>query len=107
MATLSNKTVLITGANSGIGYESAKLFLAEGYKVILTGRRESAVKEAVSTLGAGILGVVSDAEKMKDLQTLPNRVRELSDTIDTLFVNAGVFKLASFADTTEAIFNGI
>jgi NAD(P)-dependent dehydrogenase (short-subunit alcohol dehydrogenase family) len=105
MATLSKKTILITGANSGIGFETAKLFQTEGYKVIITGRREQAVKDAISSLGAGVTGVVSDAEKMKDIQALAGRVRELSETIDTLFVNAGVFKLASFTDTTEEIFN--
>ena len=105
MATLSKKTVLITGANSGIGYETAKLFLAEGANVIITGRRGAAVRDAVLSLGAGVNGLVSDSEKMKDIQELPNKVRQLSGTIDILFVNAGVFKLAPFADTTEDIFD--
>jgi NAD(P)-dependent dehydrogenase (short-subunit alcohol dehydrogenase family) len=105
MARLSNKTVLITGANSGIGYETAKLFLAEGSKVIITGRRESAVREAVDSLGSGVHGLVSDTGKMKDIKALPERVRSLSPVIDTLFVNAGVFQLASFPGTTEEVFD--
>ena len=105
MATSSKKTILITGANSGIGYETAKLFLAEGSNVIITGRRDAAIKEAVSSLGEGVHGLVSDSGKMKDIQELPDRVRQLSETVDTLFVNAGVFKLAPFGDTTEEIFD--
>ena len=41
MARLHNKTAVITGGTTGIGFESAKLFIAEGAQVIITGRNEA------------------------------------------------------------------
>ena len=53
MKRLEGKTVVITGGNSGIGFATAALFLNEGAQVLITGRREDAVKEAVKSLGKG------------------------------------------------------
>ena len=47
------KTALVTGATSGIGFEIAKEMLAEGANVIITGRRENKLQEAVQALGGG------------------------------------------------------
>ena len=44
-------TVLITGANKGIGFAAAKLFHKNGYKVILSGRNEERLKKAKEKLG--------------------------------------------------------
>lgn len=105
MQKLKGKTALITGGNSGMGYATAQLFLREGASVIITGRNENAVKEAVKSLGAGAHGIVSDAGKMSDLNLLHKKVIAISPTIDILFANAGVGLFASFKDTTEEIFD--
>ena len=105
MKKLEGKTALITGGNSGIGFATAELFLAEGARVIITGRNGKAVGEAVKQLGAGVHGIVSDAGNMKDLMSLDRKVAEISKKIDTLILNAGVFLGAPFDQTTEEVFD--
>jgi NAD(P)-dependent dehydrogenase (short-subunit alcohol dehydrogenase family) len=105
MNRLKGKTAVITGGNSGIGYATAELFLKEGATVIITGRREAAVKEAVATLGKGAHGIVSDAGAMKDVRSLPDKVKAISKSVDILFANAGVGLFAPFEQTTEEVFD--
>jgi NAD(P)-dependent dehydrogenase (short-subunit alcohol dehydrogenase family) len=105
MNRLRGKTAVVTGGNSGIGYATAELFLREGATVIITGRRDDAVKEAVRTLGKGAHGIVSDAGVMKDVRALPDKVKTISTTVDVLFANAGVGLFAPFEQTTEEVFD--
>jgi NAD(P)-dependent dehydrogenase (short-subunit alcohol dehydrogenase family) len=106
MNRLKGKTAVITGGNSGIGYATAELFLKEGATVIITGRREDAVKEAVRSLGNGAHGIVSDAGVMTDVKALHDKVKAISKSVDILFANAGVGLFAPFEQTTETIFDG-
>lgn len=105
MKKLNQKTALITGGNSGIGYATAELFLQEGAKVIITGRRAEAVKLALEKLGNGAMGIVSDAGNMNDIKKLPEEVKKLTSTVDILFANAGVGLFAPFHETSEDIFD--
>jgi NAD(P)-dependent dehydrogenase (short-subunit alcohol dehydrogenase family) len=105
MSKLKGKTAVITGGNSGIGFATAKLFLQQGATVIITGRNEKAVNEAVQSLGKGAHGIVSDAGKMADIQLLHKKISAITATVDILFVNAGVGVFAPFADTTEDMFD--
>ena len=57
---LANKTALITGGNSGIGLATAKLFVAEGARVIITGRNQAALEAAAKELGPNAFAVVAD-----------------------------------------------
>ena len=52
---LANKTALITGGNSGIGFATARLFLAEGASVAITGRNQKTLDAAIAELGNGLL----------------------------------------------------
>jgi NAD(P)-dependent dehydrogenase (short-subunit alcohol dehydrogenase family) len=106
MKRLTGKTAVITGGNSGIGYAAAELFLQEGAKVIITGRRADAVKEAEKKLGNSCVGIVSDAGNMAHVRELPNKIKTITNTVDILFANAGVGLFAPFEQTTEEIFDG-
>ena len=106
MNRLEGRTAVITGGNSGIGYATAELFLNEGAQVIITGRREEAVNEAVKSLGKGVTGIVSDAMNMAQVKALPERIAEHFKHVDIVFANAGVGLFAPFEQTTEDIFNG-
>src|SRR5262245_29317832 len=105
MSRLKGKTAVITGGNSGIGFATAKLFLEEGAKVIITGRNESAINEAVKQLGKNVYGILSDAGKMSDLNQLREKTKAISSTVDIIFANAGVGLFAPFEQVTEEIFD--
>ena len=61
MTNLKGKVAVITGGNSGIGLETAKLFVTEGARVIITGRNQERLDAAAKELGPNALAVVADA----------------------------------------------
>jgi NAD(P)-dependent dehydrogenase (short-subunit alcohol dehydrogenase family) len=105
MKALENSVALITGGNSGIGLATAKLFVAEGAKVIITGRSSQSVEAALKELGPNASGIVIDVTNMKELNDLKNRVEKYHSSIDVLFVNAGYSLGIPIADTSEEQFD--
>lgn len=89
MDRLRGKVAIITGANSGIGLATARLFASEGARVFMTGRRQAELDEAVLTVGGDARGVRGDISNMADLDHLYEVVREEAGVIDVLFANAG------------------
>jgi NAD(P)-dependent dehydrogenase (short-subunit alcohol dehydrogenase family) len=67
MGKLSGKIAVITGGNSGIGLASAKAFIKEGARVVVTGRRREAIDAALSEIGPGAIGIQGDASNLTDL----------------------------------------
>ena len=105
MNRLQGKVAVITGGNSGIGFATAQEFIAEGARVVITGRNSQAVQKAVAELGSQATGVVSDAASMADLQQLAAQVQAHHAHIDVLFVNAGISYAAPVALVDEAHFD--
>lgn len=91
MSKLNGKIAVVTGGNSGIGYATAKEFIAQGAKVVITGRNQSAIDTAVEELGNDTIGILSNASSVKDTEALVQKVKEKYGKVDILFVNAGVF----------------
>lgn len=91
MGTLSNKIAVITGGNAGIGFATAKEFIAQGAKVVITGRNQQLINDAVQQLGPDATGILSDAASIHDTQALVQQVKDTFGSVDILFVNAGVF----------------
>jgi NAD(P)-dependent dehydrogenase (short-subunit alcohol dehydrogenase family) len=103
---LENKIAVVTGGNSGIGLAVAKLFANEGAKVVITGRNPVSIRSAVTEIGHGSAGLVSDAGNVDCLtQTFEDITGKFKDKIDILVVNAGVYITAPLADYTEEMFD--
>ena len=102
---LENKVAVITGGNSGIGLSTAKLFQAEGARVVITGRRQDVVDSAVKEIGGDSIGFKSDTSKLDDIAALYEKVKEQFGKIDILFLNAGIAKFGPFTSVDEAIFD--
>lgn len=85
---IKDKTILITGGASGIGFEAAKQFLQLGAKVIITGRNTSKLQTA-KKLYPTLTVIQSDASNAQDATSLFKQVEALGG-IDILYNNAGV-----------------
>lgn len=106
MDQLQNKTAVITGGNSGIGYATAADFLAKGAKVLITGRKPEAVQQAAAALGKAD-SFIADQGRIEDSQKLAEYVRDRYGKIDILFVNAGVAAMEPFTNVTETSFDTV
>ena len=91
--TTQAKIALITGAGSGVGRACALALAKEGYEVIVTGRRLSALEETV-TAAKGLKGhihaMAADITDPAKVQTLFADVKKKFGRLDVLFNNAGV-----------------
>jgi len=87
---LSGKTALITGGNSGIGLATAKLFVAEGAKVIITGRNKETLEAAAKELGPNGFAVAADATDIAATDAAIKQGAEKFGKLDIVFANAGI-----------------
>ncbi|MFF7547604.1 SDR family oxidoreductase [Streptomyces canus] len=87
---LSGKVALITGASRGIGYGIAEAFVARGDRVVITGRTEDSLKEAVEQLGAErAVYVAGKAHDEAHQAAAVERAMEAFGRVDYLVNNAG------------------
>jgi NAD(P)-dependent dehydrogenase (short-subunit alcohol dehydrogenase family) len=113
MSRLKGKIAVVTGANSGIGLATAKLFLAEGAeRVYLTGRRKAELETAVAELNGAdrvgrAVGVQGDVTKPADMARLYAQVKAEAGRVDVVFANAGYAAPAPLGALTEAHVNGL
>jgi NAD(P)-dependent dehydrogenase (short-subunit alcohol dehydrogenase family) len=105
MKRLEGKIAVVTGGNSGMGRATAKQFVAEGATVIITGRRQDRLDEAVAEIGGAIEGFQNDITNLSDLERLRAHVAEAYGRIDVIFANAGGGTLGAFGTVTEADFD--
>ncbi len=84
------KTIVITGASSGIGWGTAEKFIAEGWNVALLARRKEALDEVAAGHG-NALAVACDVTDEGQVDAAFDAVVDRFGRIDVLFNNAGMF----------------
>lgn len=102
---LQGKIAVVTGANSGIGLATARLFAEEGARVFATARRMPELEAAVRAIGNNARGVQGDISSLADLDRLFAIVRDAAGIIDVLVANAGGGAFAALGEITEEQFD--
>ncbi|WP_109300688.1 SDR family NAD(P)-dependent oxidoreductase [Aquimarina sp. AU474] len=107
MKKLENKVAVITGANSGIGLATAKLYLEQGAKVVISGRRQEALDEVARELQGDFITVKADVAIPADNTKLIKEATSKYGKIDVLFLNAGVAPVSPTNEITENHYNEV
>jgi NAD(P)-dependent dehydrogenase (short-subunit alcohol dehydrogenase family) len=106
MNRLTGKRALITGGTTGIGLETARLFLAEGAaRVAITGTNPATLDAARKELGPSVLILSSDASDIQAQQTLAKALGREFGQVDILVVNAGIVDMRPLEKWDEAGFD--
>jgi NAD(P)-dependent dehydrogenase (short-subunit alcohol dehydrogenase family) len=104
---LKNKVCVITGGNSGIGLAIAKEFACEGASVVIFGRNQKTLDEAVKTVGNGAVSVQGDVKDMADIDRLYEVAARRFGKIDVIVAGAGIAKFAPFEHFSEELFDEV
>lgn len=101
-----NKNVVITGGSTGIGFATAKAFIEEGARVLVTGRNTDNLEKAAKQVESeNFRTLVSDTSNLQGIAVLEEYVSNSGIKIDILFLNAGVAIFAPIAQMTEEDFD--
>ena len=103
---LDGRIALVTGGTTGIGLATARLFLEEGARVIVTGKNPATLEAARASL-SGAEVVSSDAGDAADIESLFTRIGNEHGGLDVLFLNAGIIRGGTIATMSEADFDDV
>lgn len=104
---LGGKTVLITGAASGIGWAMAQAMAREGANVALNDIDVQKVESRVAELGGSTFGVAADAADLKDIDRMVATAVAHFGQLDVMINNAGVTRRCAFMDIDEALWDQV
>jgi NAD(P)-dependent dehydrogenase (short-subunit alcohol dehydrogenase family) len=97
-----NKVAIVTGGGTGIGLATARQLIAEGASVVINGRREDVLNEAVAELGEShAVAVAGDIAEPSTAARLVAAAEDRFGGVDILVNNAGIFKPKPFLEITE------
>jgi NAD(P)-dependent dehydrogenase (short-subunit alcohol dehydrogenase family) len=105
MNRFTDKTVLVTGGNSGIGLAAAKAYAAEGAQVVITGRDTATLEDAGKALGPQAIVLRNVAGSIAAAKELARELASRHIKLDAVFINAGVAKFAPMTDVDEALWD--
>jgi NAD(P)-dependent dehydrogenase (short-subunit alcohol dehydrogenase family) len=107
LGRLDGKVCLITGAGSGIGRASAKLFAAEGGTVVVADIDLDAARETVEEISSDSTAEKVDVTDQAQTEALAGRVVDRHQRIDVLFNNAGIAGVGDLAETSAELFDRV
>lgn len=89
---LYGRNIIVTGGSRGLGFYIAKRSIAEGAKVLITGRKEETLKQAVDELGTNATYLVFDVQEVNKIDYFLKQAEEAfhGEKIDSLVSNAGI-----------------
>jgi len=104
---LRNRVVVVTGGSSGIGFETARLFLEDGATVAICGRDGARLEDAMRRLsgsngGDRLKGMPADVLDAESMRGFAEQVKAWFTGADILVNNAGQGRLSTFENTTDA-----
>ncbi len=105
MTQFTNKTVLVTGGNSGIGLATAVAFAQQGARLVITGRDQATLAQAQQQLGADTIALQSEAGDVNAAKALAAQLSEQGVRLDAVFINAGVAKFAPLEAVDEDLWD--
>ena len=98
MQNVENKVIIITGASSGIGEETAKVLTKNGAKVVLSARREDRLKALAEEIGENAVYLKSDVVNAEEMKALVSLAKEKFGKVDAVFANAGVMPAGNMSE---------
>lgn len=106
---IHNRVVIITGASSGIGAATARMFANEGARLVLAARREGALNQVAASLRPGTEAIVipTDVGDEEAVKNLVDQALQRFGTIDVLVNNAGYGAFAPITDLSAEKFDDI
>ena len=107
MENVENKVILITGASSGIGRETARVLAQNGARVVLSARREERLKELAAGLGERAAHLPSDVTRLEDMEALAALARERFGRVDVLFANAGIMPGSGMSELKVSVWTAM
>jgi 3-oxoacyl-[acyl-carrier protein] reductase len=111
MTHLPEKVAIVTGASRGIGAAIARRLAADGFAVVVnyagSVAAASALVQEIETGGGQAIAVQADVSDPKAVQGLFDSAESAYGGVDVLVNNAGVMKLASFAEADDATFDQV
>lgn len=96
---LTDRTILVTGASSGIGRSTARALADCGANVALVARSRDALERVAEEIGAHAVAIPADVTDPRQVDELVARTLERFGRIDALFANAGIYLPGEFAET--------